>query len=391
MKRLLLLLVVLVASVWLGLKMQLDSGYVLIAYGKWTLEMSIWFGLASLIFLAFVTYLLAKLLTKLIKVPKVLSHWKKRHRQLVARRLTKRGLIALAEGRWQRAEKQLSRGAKYSDMSLINFLAAAMAAQQQGAILTRDQYLQNAFATNPEAGIAISLTQAQLQLKGQQWEQALASLSGVLKQAPDNTHVYKLLLQVYLQLQDWDNVLTLLPQLRKYQLLQASELEQLETQAYCAKLRQAQTLDQNKVHQLWQKISRQLRRNPELIQCYAELLLQVNQHDEAAALLQDSIKRNWHEQLIRLYGLVKSNTVDKQLKIAEEWLNEHPHDPELLLCLGRLSLANQLWGKARSYFEASIAEQAKPETYLELAKLLEKLELREEAIGCYREGLLRLA
>jgi len=49
-----------------------------------------------------------------------------------------------------------------------------------------------------------------------------------------------------------------------------------------------------------------------------------------------------------------------------------------------------LWGKARSYLDASIGITPRVDSYRELAELLELLGEDEAAMACYRDGL-RLA
>jgi HemY protein len=67
------------------------------------------------------------------------------------------------------------------------------------------------------------------------------------------------------------------------------------------------------------------------------------------------------------------------LQNAEVWLNARPNDAQLLLALGRISLRNQQWGKARKYFEASLREQAGTEAFAELARLLHSLKEQEHS------------
>ena len=59
----------------------------------------------------------------------------------------------------------------------------------------------------------------------------------------------------------------------------------------------------------------------------------------------------------------------------------------LLLTLGKISLRNALWGKARSYLESSIAHQPTPEAYRLLGSLLEQLHEPDQAAACYRQGI----
>ena len=61
--------------------------------------------------------------------------------------------------------------------------------------------------------------------------------------------------------------------------------------------------------------------------------------------------------------------------------------PVLLLCLGRLSLRNRLFGKARDYLQSSLQIEPRSETYRELGQLLEQLNETQAALDCYRKGL----
>ncbi|MFQ5936992.1 MAG: heme biosynthesis protein HemY, partial [Acidiferrobacterales bacterium] len=76
-----------------------------------------------------------------------------------------------------------------------------------------------------------------------------------------------------------------------------------------------------------------------------------------------------------------------QLETAEGWLSTRPDNPSLLLTLGRLSLQNELWGKARSYLESSAQRRPTAQTYRELAALMERLDEPDKALDYYRRGL----
>jgi HemY protein len=53
-----------------------------------------------------------------------------------------------------------------------------------------------------------------------------------------------------------------------------------------------------------------------------------------------------------------------------------------------LCLQNNLWGKAKNYFEKSLSLANNPATYEELGKLLERLNDQPGACMAYRQGLL---
>ena len=137
----------------------------------------------------------------------------------------------------------------------------------------------------------------------------------------------------------------------------------------------------------WQQIASSLRQQPELLLTYAQGLHQLGADDEAESLLRKAIKLGCDARMVRLYGLLRSKDAAKQLQLAEGWLQQHPKDPLLLLSLGRLCLSNELWGKARDYFEASLLLQADADSCAELARLLAQMGEIERSNQLLQQGL----
>ena len=77
----------------------------------------------------------------------------------------------------------------------------------------------------------------------------------------------------------------------------------------------------------------------------------------------------------------------EQLLISEQWLKHRTNNPELLLALGRLSLRNELWGKAREYFETSLKLRRNRETLAELSRLNAHMGEEEASIKLLMQGL----
>jgi HemY protein len=80
------------------------------------------------------------------------------------------------------------------------------------------------------------------------------------------------------------------------------------------------------------------------------------------------------------YGLVQGQKPSEQLINAENWLKQKPNNPILLLALGRLSLRNELWGKALEYFEDSHRLLPRSESYAELSRLSLKLNKNNQTL-----------
>jgi HemY protein len=391
MKRFIIVFLFLLVSVWLGIKIHKDPGYVLITYQHWSMETTLWFAIAAILVIFIILYFLFRLARGTINLSGRFQQWSQQRQFRKANKLTHKGLCDLAEGDWQAAEKNLLRGAEHSEMPLINYLAAASAAQQQVHFEQRDNYLREAYHSDPEARVAIGLTQAQLQYSAKQWELALATLRHLQQLTPHHKHVLKLLKKVYLRLNDWESLKALLPDLLKQKILMENDLEQLERRVYAELLlASTQSAGNDNVSALWQNLSRFWQIDATLVAIYANYLIKHNEDTRAEMLIRDALKKQWEPELVRLYGLTKSNNLGKQLSTAEAWSKNHSNDTNLLLCLGRLSVHNQLWGKAREFFSASIQLTPSAAAYRELGQLLEKLGELQEAMECYRKGLMEI-
>ena len=120
---------------------------------------------------------------------------------------------------------------------------------------------------------------------------------------------------------------------------------------------------------------------------YITCLLNSNAYETTEKTIRNYLKKKWDENLARTYGLIQDVDASKQLEHAEHWLRDHGRSPMLLLTLGRLCNRLQLWGKARVYYESSIAMQPSTEAHAELAELLETLGEKDSAYESYRKGL----
>ncbi|AOU96627.1 hypothetical protein BI364_00055 [Acidihalobacter yilgarnensis] len=365
-----------------------DPGYAVLAWGHWSVELSLVDLLVILVLCFILLYGLIRLLARVWRAPRDIASRLHLRRAERARRGLTRGLIELAEGRWKESERLLLRSVSGSQTPLLNFLAAARSAQMQQAYDRRDEYLRRALENNPNAQIAVELTQAELQLAHGQTEQALATLNHLREVAPDHAYVSKLLGRLYLQLNDWEALAKLLPKLRRTTAMSPERVEDLEIKVLSGLFaRQTERVDLERLSAFWEALPRKSRQRPELISLYVDQLIALGAAESAERLLARSLNRLWSDALAARYGLLTPVDPARQLKQAESWLRTNPHSAALLLSLARISRAAQLWGKARSYYEASLAENPSGEAYLELGELLVQIGEGEVASDCYHRGL----
>ena len=247
----------------------------------------------------------------------------------------------------------------------------------------------SAHDANPNAEIAIGVTQAELQLAHAQNEQALATLTHLRSIAPRHDYVLMLLARVYYELEDWPSLVELLPDVSRKKLIKPARLKEMEIAGYRGALEQASKQGQQDFEKAWAKIPKNLQSDAVMMRYYLDELAKRGwQGSSAEQMLVKSLDSQWDDGLIEVYGRFEAKDPNAQLSRCEKWLDDFGHNENLLLALGRISMRARLWGKAQSYFEASIGARATPAACLELAELYaQHLQQPDKAAEYFQQGL----
>lgn len=364
-----------------------DAGYVLINYGHWVAETSLSVLVVGLALWYWLFYLLFKLFMLAIRLP---ANWRERldqRRNDRARSSFEDGLQSLFEGNWKRAEIELVRRASDHHAAHLNYIAAARAAQHQGAADRRDHYLQLAAQNKPELAFTTQLAQADLQRKRGEFEATRSSALALRALNPEHPFAVELLAESYLALGDWEplrqllagnaGLAALVPQ-RREELLRRATVELMRTAVADARL--------DRLKGLWDAAG-SLRDQAEVRREYARGLARLNADAEALALIAQTMAREWDAELAQMYGDLHTIDPIAQLATVEQWLGQYGEKPELLQVAGRVCLRNKLWGKARSYLEAVLHSSPTPKAFLDLARLCQETQHPEDAAKFFRQGL----
>jgi HemY protein len=194
-----------------------------------------------------------------------------------------------------------------------------------------------------------------------------------------------LVAKIYQALEDWDRLIALLPQLGEAR-LDTRELEILSAAAlevYAGR----HGITHDDLERVWGQLPARLRKTPRLIAIYALALNGLGLGTEAEKEVRAALKRDWDEDLVLAYGRIQALDAEKQLRLAEEWLKAHAEDGSLLLTAARLCMALELWGKARSYLESSIAMSPTADSYALYGRLLNQFGEESSAALAFSTGL----
>ncbi|MDF1758607.1 MAG: heme biosynthesis HemY N-terminal domain-containing protein [Legionellaceae bacterium] len=376
----------LLGSVYLGVYLQQDSGYVLVVLDNWTIETTLWVLLITLLIGITAIYFVARVFNRILSIPHAFRRWRSSRKSHKSQEKTRQGLIEFNEGHWKQAKKNLIDGLQNSDTPLLNYLTAARAAQEMGDNTLRDNYLREAQQSMPEAKIAVELTQAQLQIANNQWEQALATLKHLQGLSPKHPYVLKLLLHLYEKIKDWPQLISILPVIKKYQILSKESFLKTEQHAYAEELKSIIKQDKTaKIDEFIDKIPKELKLDPEVMYIYAKFLISKKDDHKAEKVLHKILQKQIDSNLLELYG--KLNKDEVKLSFLESLLKNNANSSSLFLCLAQVSCTKQLWGSAQDYIEESIKINPTSTAYKELGRLYEIQNDIHSACDAYRKGL----
>ncbi len=365
-----------------------DPGYVLIGFGHWSMETSlVVFGIGTII-MFFCLYFAFRFLGWLLRLPGKMKHRSRNIKFNRSQEALIAGLVDSAEGNFENAEKVLIKHASNSGSPLIHYLTAAKAAQSRGAFEKRDEYLNLASKNAPGSEIAIGLTQAELHLSENQFNQALNSLTKIHKLDPTHASILKMMHQTYLKLGDWEGLRKLIPSLTDNQVLMEAELKLLETETFSMLLREAaENQDVAEIQSVWQSVPEHIQFVPGLKAIYFAAMIEIEAGEEIEKELVAELNTSWNDTLLVLYGSIVSKDPAHQLATAEKWMGAHSNDVVLLRVLGKLCIECGENEKADHYLTRSINVDPTVAAYQMLGDMLYKTGNKDRASDCFRRGL----
>ena len=383
MKALLWVLGLFAVAVGLVMAARYNNGYVLVVLPPWRAELSL--NLAIIIALAIflLAYAVVRTVIVTVTMPSRVRAFQKQRSERRARATFNEALVNFFEGRFGRAEKAASAALKAGESPALSAVLAARAAHGMRAFATRDKYLARSAGADPEEDAMKFMAQAEMLLDERRYHDAL----DVLRKLPEkHTAALRLELRAQQMAMNWERVLALIPQLEKRRVFERPVMAQLRRQAVIESLKR-KAVDDKSLRDYWDKLSADDRHDARVAATAAQSFIALGGCEDAHRIVEDGLERQWDPALLAIYSECLGTDVRQQLERAETWLQRHPRDAVLLLTLGKLCARQGLWGKARSYLEASLSIEATHSAHLELGRLLEREGKPAEAAAEYQKAL----
>lgn len=388
MRSLFWLLTLAALAIGLALLGRVSDGYVLWVVPPWRVELSLnLFVLLQLATLALV-YLLLRAIVNTLRMPRVVGEFRARRARQRDERAAMEALRLFWEGRYGHAIKSAEQVGTAAESPAAAELAALVGFKAAHALhdpARSAEWLARAKAANTQNWrTALLMTEAGLALDARDYAAAQTALDGLSPKERRQISVQRLALRLAQGRGDWAEMLRIARLLEKHRALTPEQALPLRLRAHRGMLDTLQD-DPAQLMRYWRDLAAADRLDLPLAQRAARALNAAGACAESALLIEDYLDERWESALLEDYaGCNGGGDVLGRIAHCEKWLHEQPNDAVLLLALGRLCAQRQLWGKAQSYLEASLAVEKSCAAHIELARLCDLLERGEEANRHYR-------
>jgi HemY protein len=382
-------LLIAAAAVALALLFRINTGYVLFVAPPYRVELSQNAFIIIAVLAFFALYALFRAGVRLSRLPAEVRESRRRRQFERFRKKQDAAVVALIEGRHGKARQFAAEALAIPHSTPVAALVGARAALE-----TRDYAAAAAMLDRPEtreAKLAVPrlMLEAELALERGQPADALARLAELRREAGLHTAAQRLELRALTAAGRPAEVPALVDQLVKRKVYDAEQGELLRASAHAESLASL-AHDAAGLRAYWARVPEADRMQPKVARAAAKSFLALGSDREAAEILARCLDRNWDSGLVVLYAECRAPDATRQLETAERWLVAHNQDASLLYALGRLCERSELWGKAQTYLEASLALDNHWRAHVALAELFAKLDRRDEA-DAHRAAALSLA
>jgi len=387
MRSLLWLLTLGALAVGLALAAQYNDGYALFVLPPWRVELSLNFLVVLVVVGFLLIYLLLRAVSLTLSLPERVRNFRSSRQQKKAEGALREAVLFWLGGRYLRslANAELAWKAGHAPgLASLIALAAAHALRDEEKVL---EWRKRAAIHDKDVHGARLLLEAQLAVENRNFTEAMVLLNQIEQQSGRHIVAMRLGLRAHRAVGHWDEVVHIARQLKKHHALTEVQAEPLIAGAHRERLR-ALAADGHGLAKYWDRVPDKERSAPGLALEAARCMLKAGEDTAAQQVIEDGLDEEWSSELVALYGDCRGGDVLGRIARAENWLQEHPRDSALLLVLGHLCQDKQLWGKAQSYFEASLSLKESREAHIALAQLLDRLEQQELANQHYRAAAL---
>ncbi|MEX2319814.1 MAG: heme biosynthesis HemY N-terminal domain-containing protein [Saccharospirillum sp.] len=373
--KILLWLVLILGAGLLAHFMVRHPGYVMIAWGQWMVEITLWSAVGLFLVLFLVSWLAIKLLRGINPV-RLARQYRDRRDRKTARVATGQAVLAWLEGDDTKTLAALHRVVNAGGSERLPRVLTLVPGQDSGDWPARVSEFKQA---DPElALVADALTAERLVHSGD-----AAALLALWQQQPGLQRIRKLQPDYWRALMDQGQAEVALQAINKTPNLNPSDRERWQQQVALQLIEQACQTSVADLGPL-KNLPKTIRQKADVVAAECHCLLVHGQTDDAFKRLSRALEKAPAPALLRCL-LDPRLPAAQTLPLAEQLEKRHGSNPALMLTLGQLCEAQSLWGKAEDYLVEAWRIDPNRDSGLALARFFEHRQQTDRALTQYRE------
>jgi HemY protein len=381
--RIFLVLVILLITVVIAAMIFDDSGYVMVEFYGWVVEMNVWSLSLSLIAifvgLMFINLLVKTSLAAASGSKSWLGNWGSRKKQ----KAFTAGLIALAETNYLVARENFGK-IENEDFDGINLLAAAEAEIQLGQLEQAKNFWRMA-TTYEKSNLAANLCLVRDALQHNLPNEAIALIQDLSDKQQTQSTVLKLWAQALGQAGKWQE---LKDKLKGWKKALGNDYEPLMLQASKGNFAEIASKEgASQLKQNWQSLPRTTRKDSAQQAAYIQQLIDQGMHADAVNALVEYQPSTPHHLLVPLFKQIKLPNPANAIKKLESWLKKDDLNVELLSALGHIASNANDNVLAEKALSKAIKLGNRQEDLILMASIKESQNDQHQALQLYKQSM----
>ena len=313
-----------------------DPGYLLVTWGDWQLETSVWLALSALLLSLVLLWFILRALRTTLKMPRALRRWLGLRSARGAQRRADKGFAAFFEGHWDVAEKALKKGGAPDEQTLLHPLYAALAALHRGESARALALLEQAETEGLAPVSLITLARAECHLKAGATNEAERSLEQLSASERKTPRAKALRAEAaYLQ-RDWQPLIELLPDVRRARIVPEEQMQVWEREGWQGLLSEANDAASTAVsvwkrapeslkapgQPLWPALLDILRRDAQADALQAQADALQAQANALQKVLQERLQQHCEPATLEAVNALPDKQLLKMKKAIQRWRDE---------------------------------------------------------------------
>lgn len=329
-----------------------DPGYLLVTWGDWQVETSVWLALSALTLSLVLLWFILRALRTTLRVPRALRRWFGMRSARGAQRRADRGFAAFFEGQWDVAEKALKKGGAPDEQTILHPLYAALAALHRGESARALTLLEQAETEGSAPVSLITLARAECHLRAAATHDAERSLEQLSASERKTPRAKALRAELAYVQRDWQPLTELLADVRRAGIVPEEQMQVWERAGWMGLLSQADDAPSAALS-VWKRAPDALKAPGQpLWPALLDILRQDAQADALQKALQERLQQHCEPVSLDAMNGLPDKQLLKMKKALERWRDEDSNG----LCHAVLARIARIEGDAEA--EATLWQEA---------------------------------